>query len=322
MPKDEFKAIEKHIKELEVLKHYPKVKQERDSLATEAAQLRDKVAQLEAQLKSEISTKNELSSHLSKSEAEIRELARKLDEAQKELSSLKEFKVKLPGGSGLTLDEMKTQFLGAQEEEIERRADEQFRQLKRGMRSRMPALVRKELMRVLRSNEWPPEIAQVIDSRARQVADEILTDKERWPEWFTTHYLDQVARAVNSKLDSEFEARVQQEAERRLEAMKAGKWRDYVAEKARVLSASLRGGLQELRGTWQFNCDQCGRPIGVEIGPQEVAAMLRGDRIEVECSTCMDPAAFPFIFSTVPHLLGSLSLEQLLRFYIGKAQPE
>ena len=74
MIKDELKTLEKYMKELEALRHYPQVKQERDSLAAEVAQLKKKAAALE----SEVSTKNEASSQLSKREAEISELASKL----------------------------------------------------------------------------------------------------------------------------------------------------------------------------------------------------------------------------------------------------
>ena len=73
---------------------YPRVKQERDSLTMEVAHLKEKVVALE----SEVSTKNELSSQLSKREAEITGLAGKLAELGKELTSLRNFKVKLPDG--------------------------------------------------------------------------------------------------------------------------------------------------------------------------------------------------------------------------------
>jgi len=46
--KNEFKTLEKHIKELEALRRYPRVKQERDTLAIEVAQLKEKVAVLES----------------------------------------------------------------------------------------------------------------------------------------------------------------------------------------------------------------------------------------------------------------------------------
>lgn len=117
MIKDEFKTLEKHVKELEALRRYPRVKQERDSLAIEVAQLKEKVATLE----SEVSAKNGLSSQLSKREVEIKELAGKLAEAQRELTSLKDFKVNLSGGNELTLDEMRARFLNAEEDKIEKK---------------------------------------------------------------------------------------------------------------------------------------------------------------------------------------------------------
>lgn len=127
MIKDEFKTLEKHVKELEALRRYPQVKQERDSLAMEVAHLKEKVTVLE----SEVSTKNGLSSQLSKREAEITELAGKLAELGKELTSLRKFKVKLPDGGELTLDEMRAQFLQAEEEEIERKVREHLQRLRK-----------------------------------------------------------------------------------------------------------------------------------------------------------------------------------------------
>jgi cell division septum initiation protein DivIVA len=321
MPKNEFKAMEKHVKELEALKHYRKVKQERDSLSVEATRLRERVAQLEEQLKSEISTKNELSSRLSKSEAEVKELSSRLDEAQKELSSLQEFKVKLPEGNGLTLNEMRIQFLGAQEDEIERRAKERFRELEKDIRSRMPALVRKRLTEVLRSSKWPSEVEDVIDSKAKQVADGILADREKWPDWFKAQYLDQLKESVSMGLDSEFERRAQQEAERRLDALKAGQWREYAAGKARALAAGVKDMLRELQGPWGFTCDRCTSRIALEIGPSDIGSLLRGETIDVTCAACSDPAPFPFFLSTVPHRVGSITLEKLLQFYMGNAPP-
>lgn len=123
MIKNEFKTLGKHIKELEALRRYPRVKQERDSLAIQVDQLKEKVGVLE----SEASTHNELSSQLSKREAEINELAGKLAEARKKLTSLKSFKVKLPDCAELTLDEMRVQFLHAEEDEIEKKVKERLR---------------------------------------------------------------------------------------------------------------------------------------------------------------------------------------------------
>jgi hypothetical protein len=313
--KDEFKTLEKHVKELEALKHYPRVKQKRDSLAKEVAQLKEKVTALE----SEVSTKNGLSSQLSKREAEISEMAGKLAETEKELASLRDFKVKLPDSAELTLAEMRTQFLHAEEDEIGRRVKERLLKLGKNIRERMPSLVRKRLIQVLNSTEWPSEIAGVIDSKARQIADAILAEKDHWPDWFKSYYLDEVNALVSQQLNTEFEKRVQSEAEKRLEMMKAGEWKEYAGSKARTLASSLKDLLKELQGTWWFTCDRCSQRLSIDFGPSDIGLLLGGGTIDITCATCLDPAPFPFVLSTVRHKVVSLTLGRLLELYMGSA---
>ncbi|MCK4369126.1 MAG: hypothetical protein KAV68_05630 [Dehalococcoidales bacterium] len=317
MIKDEFKTLEKHIKELEALRHYPRVKKERDSLAMEVVQLKEKVAALE----SEVSTKNGLSSQLSKREAEINELAGKLAEVGKELTSLRKFKVKLPDVGELALDEMRAEFLCAEEDEIERKVKERLTALEKDMESRMPGLVHKRLVQVLKSPSWPPEIVRVIDTTARQTADGILTARDQWPDWFKSYYLDEVNALVNHHLTAEFETRVQAEAEKRLELMKAGEWKEYANSKARALASSLKDSLKELQGTWWFTCDRCGRRLSVDLSLSDLGLLLGGETLDITCTTCLDPARFPFLLSTVQHKVVSLSLRGLLELYMGSAPP-
>jgi len=315
--KDEFKTLEKYTKELEALRRYPRVKQERDSLIMEVAHLKEKVAVLE----SEVSTKNELSSQLSKREAEINKLAGKLAEAGKELTSQKNFKAKLPDRAELTLDEMRVQFLQAEEDKIKRRVKERLRTLKKNIRRRMPNLVYKRLIQVLESPSWPPEIARVINTTARQIADDILGARDQWPDWFKSYYLDEVNALVNQHLTAEFEERVQAEAEKRLELMKAGEWKEYAGSKARAIASSLKDMLRELQGTWSFICDRCGRRLAVELSLSDIGSLLRGETVDITCTTCLDPARFPFLLSTVQHKVVSVSLGGLLELYMGSAPP-
>ena len=318
MIKDEFKTLEKHVKELEALKHYPQAKQKRDSLAMEVTQLKEKVAALE----SEVSTKNGLSSQLSKREAEISELAGKLAETEKELASLRDFKVKLPDGAELTLDEMRARFLDVEEGEIKRKVKERLLKLGKNIRERMPGLVHKRLIQALNSTEWLPEIAEVINSKARQIADGILAEKDQWPDWFKSYYLDEVNALVSQQLNTEFEKRVQSEAEKRLELMKAGEWKEYASSKTRALASSLKDLLlKELQGSWLFTCDRCGQRLSIDLGPSDLGLLLGGGTIDITCTACLDPAPFPFILSTVRHKVVSLTLGRLLELYMGSAPP-
>ncbi len=317
MIKNEFKTLEKHIKELEALRRYPRVKQEKDSLAIEVAQLKEKVGVLE----SEVSTHSKLSSQLSKREIEINELAGKLAEAAKELASLKSFKVKLPDRAELALDEMRVQFLRAEEDEIEKKVKERLRALRKDMQKRMPGLVHKRLIQVLKSLNWPPEIARVMNTTARQIADDILGARDQWPDWFKNYYIDEANASVNRHLTAEFETRVQAEAEKQLELMKAGEWQEYASSKARALAFSLKDLLKELQGTWWFSCDKCGRRLPIGLNLLDLGLLLRGEAIDITCTTCLDPAHFPFILSTVKHRVASLNLGRLLELYMGSALP-
>ncbi len=317
MIKDEFKTLEKHVRELEALRHYPRVKKERDSLAMEVVQLKEKVAALE----SEVSTKNGLSSQLSKREAEINELTGKLAEAENELASLRDFKVRLPDDAELTLDEMRARFLHAEEGEIKRKVKERLLKLGKNIRRRMPDLVHKRLIQVLESPSWPPEIVRVIDTTARQIADGIMGARDQWPDWFKSYYLEEVNLLLSQQLTAEFERRVQAEAEKLLELIKAGKWEEYASSKVRVIASSLKDLLKELQGTWWFTCDRCGRRLSIDLSLSDLGLLLGGETIDIACTACSDPAPFPFILSTVRHKVDCLTLGRLLELYMGSAPP-
>lgn len=317
MIKDEFKTLEKHVKELEALKRYPQVKKGRDSLAMEVTQLKEKVAALE----SEVSTKNELSSQLSKREAEISELAGKLAETEKELASLRDFKVKLPDGAELTLEEMRARFLDIEEGEIKRKVKERLLKLGKNIRERIPGLVHKRLIQLLESPSWPPEIVRVINSKAGQVSNGILASRDQWPDWFKSYYLKEVDALVSQQLTTEFERRVQAEAEKRLELMKAGEWKEYASSKTRAIASSLKDLLKELQGSWLFTCDRCDQRLSIDLGPSDLGLFLGGGTIDITCTACLDPAPFPFVLSTIRHKVVSLTLGRLLELYMGSAPP-
>ena len=322
MFKDGFENLERYTRELEAVKNYAQVKEDRDSLAKEAGQLKGKLGHLEVQLKSEVRKKEELSLRLDKSEAAVKELSTKLDEVAKELSSLQNLSVKLPEGSALSLDEMKSQLLKAEEDEIEGRAKVRLGELEKELHSQMPALVYQRLIEIIKHPGLPPEIEEVINSHAKKITDDSLRDMDKWPDWFKEYYSNEVKESVSWGLNSEFEKRVQAEAERKLDALKAGQWRDYTAHKARGLAVDLKGLVSQLQGTWRFSCDRCGRGLSVNLSASDIGLLLEGETIDITCTTCLDPAPFPFILSTVRHKVVGLSLGGLLELYMGSAPPQ
>lgn len=319
MIQGELETLERYVHDLEALRHYGQVKVERDSLATEAAQLKEKVGELTARVEREVSGGEELSSQLSKKESEVNELAHKVDELRGQLAELQNFRAKVPAGSGFTLEQLKEQFLHAEEGEIEVKVKERLEKLETQMHSHMPAMVRKELSLMLEGSNWPPETEKVVRNHARTIADEQLGNKERWPDWFTKQYIGEVQAAVAKRLDLEFERRVGVAAQKRLDDMKAGQWQQYITAKSKGLAASLRALVRELQGIRWFTCDRCRRRLPVEIGPYQIGDLLAAKTVDIMCSACLDQAPPPFFLSSVPHKVTALTLGDLLQFYLGEA---
>jgi len=282
--------------------------------------LEEQVRQLAAQLTSEAYTRQKTASQLKKREAEIRNLTCKLGDAQQELSALHDFQAKLPEGE-VTLKKLQERFLRAQTKEIESRTRKRVKELSKGIESQMPALVEKEFRRVLNSPNWPPEIEKAVSTQAAQVADNILRNKMKWPDWFKDYFIEQLEEVLDKQLNEEFEDRVNAEAQNRLEAISTGHWEQFSAEKVRQLSTDLRAMASQLQGEWRFTCDRCQRRISLEIGPTEMAQLLEDRAVDVMCSSCLDPAPPPFILSVVPHKVASLALADLLRGYLGTDPP-
>lgn len=192
-----------------------------------------------------------------------------------------------------TLEEAAHEFLRAREAEISARAEMEFNGLKRDFEDKAPKLVYQKLLALLEKPPWPAEIAQLIEGKAEEKAQ--------------------------NRLDDEFQRRVNKEALGRLQQLKLTEWRPFVEEEASHLVSSLRALVVELQGTWQLICDRCQTRVSVDIGPRQVAAMLKGQRV-AECPRCTDfslPPAPPIS----PHKIEGSTLEDLLQAYLVKKGP-
>jgi len=289
--KEELKAMEAQLKELKALKRY----KEAERLKEEVSQLKVALSELKADNES---LKKELS--LNKSvKQEACQLRETLDQTQHELSMLKEARVIIKGGN-LTLEEAVREFIKAREVEIEARVKNEFKGLREKFEADAPELIHHKLLAILKEPHWPAEIAQIIEKKTEEKAQ--------------------------SKLDEEFQQRVHEEALGRLEEVKQTEWRPFVEKETSSIARDLRTLVVELQGTWHLTCDRCRRRVTLEVGPREIAALLRGERV-AECPSCTDldlPPAPPF----APHKISGSALEDLLEAYLAekgspcKAAPE
>ncbi len=278
--KDELKAMEAHLKELKALKKYDEVK----SLSQEVSQLKAMVSELRSErdkLKKEILLRK-------KAEEERRQFKEALNQAQEELSMLKEVKVILNRGH-LTLEQAARDFVKAKDVEIKARVEREFKGLKKNFEVKAPRLVYQKLLAILKKPEWPAEIAQVIEEKAEEKAQ--------------------------SRLDDEFQHRVSEEALDRLEALKWKEWRPFIEKEASRLGSNLKTLIAELQGTWHFACDQCHGRVAVDIGPRQIAALLKGAWV-AECPRCRD-FNLPPLPLLAPHKINGSTLEDLLEAYLA-----
>jgi len=282
--KGEFRAMEAHLKELKALKRY----KEAERLKEELCQLKARLSELEAEngrLKKELI----LNTNVEREACELREA---LNQTKHELSMLKEVKV-IINGEHLTLEEAAREFVKAKEGEIRARAEAEFKQLRKGFAAKMSQLVYQKLLAVLKKPQWPPEIAQVIDEKAEEKAQ--------------------------SKLDEQFQQRVHEETLGRLEEVKQTDWRPFVEEQVSRIARDLRTLVAELQGTWHLTCDRCHRSVTAEVGPREIAALLKGERV-AECPRCTD-FNFPPSPPIAPHRINGSALEDLLEAYFAEKGP-
>jgi len=255
---NELKAIEAYTRELEALRNYDRVKKERDELAERCPKLETRVSEL-----------------------------------NEELASLKGFNVRFVGEE-LTLGQAKVEFVRAYNDEIERRANEKVEVLKADLENKMPKLVYNKLIETLGKPPWPKEIAGAIEAKAKEIADGILRNEEKWPSWFKKFYLEEVRAGVSAGLNEEFERKVEMEAttraEQKLRQLTTVEWPNWYNANIKPKLSDLEAKIKEnailiLRGPWRnIKCDRCGTELGeIELTEQGMSDLLSRGHVEIEC---------------------------------------
>ncbi|MBA7654329.1 hypothetical protein ES703_62206 [subsurface metagenome] len=282
--KDELKAFEAYVKELEALKKYDEVKR-----------LRQEVSELKASLSEVQGERDKLKQELlvnMKAKEEACRLREALSRAEEELSMLKEAKVFLKGGD-LTLEEAAHEFLKGREAEIKAKVERESEGLRKNFEAGVPGLVYRKLLAILKKSDLPAEIAQVIEEK--------------------------VEEKMQNRLDDEFEHRVNEKALGRLQELKWTEWLPFIEAEVSSLGSSLKTLVAELQGTWQLTCDRCQSRVTVEIGPRQIAALLKGAQV-AECPRCRDFNLPPAPAITLHKIHGS-ALEDLLEAYLADKGP-
>jgi len=280
-------GLERYIRELEAIKLYPQVREERDRLLAENSGLRRRVQELEEE-------NGRMASELRSLREGMAKLREEHEKNLKELETLKQVRLRSQGGRELGLEEAREEFLRDMEAEVQRRVEEECRAALSEFEAQKPKLVYEELLRLLESPSPPPEIKERIEAEVNRRVEGILRERERWPDWFKKLYSEKVQKGVKEGLDEEFRRRAGERAEQlargRLQKLVAEEWprwyRENVEPGLRRLEEKIRkNALALLVGP----CDKCGTRLQVSLEDQ-IGSLLSWGYAYVPCSNpgCRD----------------------------------
>ena len=269
-------TTEKYLQELESIKNYPRLKHEREELL-------DRVEELQS----------------------------RLDNALREITSLKGVKANLDGAN-MTVGEARADFIRAQDAEVERRSSDRFEKLKRDYQAQIPDLAYRTLCNIMAQPRasWPEGIARLVDGEATKKADAILREQNRWPLWFKNAYEEEVKRKVESRLDQQFNARVEMAATARarqeLNKLTKTAWPAWYVANVEPRIAGLETRIRDnvidvLKQKRKVTCDKCGSGFEAELNAAGIEELLRTGQVTSECGNpdCQDKG----LFSSRRHVL-------------------
>lgn len=289
--------INQHIRELEAIKSYGKVKSERDrlllmnrGLEAELASERAKVRELSKTVEAKGKEIENLKNNIRSSCEEIKRMKEKIEQLKLEIRELKEVKVT---AEGKTLAEAEKAFLKAKGTEIRKCAETLLDEMKLAWEK----------------DEKPKEVSRKAVQWLKHVVDGL---SKPGPRFFLKELVDaglpeKVEEIINSevdrRVDAKFLERVEESSElkalEKLEHLKSVEWPSWyrlnVEPKIRELEDKIStNAIKLLKGPWSITCNQCGGGQSIEFTQQGIESLLRNGYVEVECENpnCVDSSLF------------------------------
>ena len=260
-----FDELEKSLEKTEALSNYRRVKEERDDF--------------EAKLGEERRSRSEESQRLQKEIEELRALKVRFSEAE---YGLKEFEALAERGSAEW-----------REKKLNKALNE--RRIKQS-----PNLVSAELNRQLRDypQNMSQHLRQLIETKVNEKVDATLKDRLNWPLWFDDVYNSEVQGGVQSRIDAEFNRRVDEATRAGLLQLKNVEWPAYLKNAATTFfQKPLQQQLINLYIPLMLTCDKCKSVFEYQLTPTDMAEMIRTG---VRYVQCINPQCRDFI---IPHLI-------------------
>jgi len=291
--------IEQYIRDLEAIKNYEKVKNERDSLKVEILKLLERIKSLEYKILSmgksieELSRAREdlekgirdrdekikrLMSELDDRERKISELMGEVEKLRLRIRELEELKVL---SEGRTLKEAEEIFINSMRNRIEVEAKELSRDIiARWEVDEKPRIVLEESVRLL--NNVIEYLWGADREHPKDLVDMGLIEKVRRI----------IESEVQKRIDHEFMRRVEEKANKiakeKLNELVSREWpkwyEQHIAPKILELESKIKTStLAILRGPWNIICDKCGTRFQIQLTENGIEQLLRVGIVEAEC---------------------------------------
>lgn len=296
--------IERDIRELDAIRHYPEVKTERDDLLTKVQVLQGRVSELESHGADALSRGDRLEAELNskgkqyQTELEARDehLSRVNDQNSILQANVKELEEAKTLADGKTLSEAIKAFKVARNREIAQEAEILFierkvkweREQKPREASRKAYEMLNQIIDTLRGSEPHAFPKDLLDLMLPEKVSAIMKDE------------------MNRRINTEFKRRVEEESiiktKVKLDKLKREEWPKWlkanVGPKAREFSEQIYAdSLRSINRTFSMTCDQCGTRQSHEMTPERIAYLLSPDPLGflpgrglVECinPTCIE----------------------------------
>lgn len=245
------KKIEDYLLKIEAIRNYDKVSIAYEGLSKEYKRMKLKYEQETRMLRSEISELNNLRSKYGKKEY-----------------GLRNFNVLVKEESRKWKDSI-----------LDKMLDEKWKKEK-------DVLLMKKYREEL--NSYPTgcarELVDLIESRTQQEVEKKLRKRVSWPTWFKKIYQSEVRNGVAKGLNEEFEKRVKEGSEERLDELVQTEWPKFVEEKITPFCRrEITSQLMEISRPMRLWCDKCGTSEDLTIGSGDIAKLIKWPRIFVFC---------------------------------------
>lgn len=170
---------------------------------------------------------------------------------------------------------------------------EMKKQIERRWNFEAPRLIKQGMLAEIRAypDKCLSQIKELLDSTAKDKRDELLSDRDSWPEWFLNYYASEVKKAAILYMNEEFYYLVEVESERMLQQKMLVEWPKYLEEHITPFCrGSIITQLQNMMCPLTLQCDKCGIDTTVSLTPDIIADIVKKPKVGIKCSNpnCRD----------------------------------